>query len=425
MTKSPSVVIMNQFTPSYNNLNLDYKSKKQVYNSAMNMFYYYSDNKKKAFFMLDYFSGKIGKDKEMNIIFEDGKYATKEEIEKRKLEYTKYIEKSNLYKLVISFPKGFLEENVDIKDFEQALAKTIIPDFLHKCGFIDIDKMSYQFSLHTNTDNLHFHFSFAEKEPNYRYKNNKRSYRFKGELTEEELNYFKNEILHYIEKEKIYTPLLKETNQEIEKLKSYFNPKDRNYLLNDKDNILLEDKIMRLGKLLNEKRNTTQRIKFNSIKDKEIISLTKDIKKNIFKINNKKLNNDYELFLSDLSRINNYFDSLSIDNNINLKDYTLTKNKKEYLNNYIYNSIVNHAIYTYKYHGNKKISENELLQEIIYKNYKASRRYSKYNILTSYLKGNKFRYKKEINQAVKNINDELEDAEKEFSKLFEDDKHYE
>ena len=45
MTKSPSVVIMNQFTPSYNNLNLDYKSKKQVYNSAMNMFDYYSDNK--------------------------------------------------------------------------------------------------------------------------------------------------------------------------------------------------------------------------------------------------------------------------------------------------------------------------------------------------------------------------------------------
>ena len=79
MTKSPSVVIMNQFTPSYNNLNLDYKSKKQVYNSAMNMFDYYSDNKKKAFFMLDYFSGKIGKDKEMNIIFEDGKYATKED----------------------------------------------------------------------------------------------------------------------------------------------------------------------------------------------------------------------------------------------------------------------------------------------------------------------------------------------------------
>mgnify|MGYP006990184063 CR=1 FL=1 len=30
--------------------------------------------------MLDYFSGKIGKDKEMNIIFENGDYATKSEI---------------------------------------------------------------------------------------------------------------------------------------------------------------------------------------------------------------------------------------------------------------------------------------------------------------------------------------------------------
>ena len=34
--------------------------------------------------MLDYFSGKIGKDKEMNIMFEKGEYATKDEIEKRK-----------------------------------------------------------------------------------------------------------------------------------------------------------------------------------------------------------------------------------------------------------------------------------------------------------------------------------------------------
>src|SRR5574344_2279331 len=318
------VNVMHEFTTRFKNLNFKYPTKEYVHNSTMNMFDYYADKKKKAFFMLDYFSGKIGKDEEMNIMFENGEYATQSQIEERKKQYAKYIENSNIYKMVISFPEGYLEENVDIKEFEKSLAKDIIPMFLKKCGFQDIDKMSYQFSLHTNTDNLHFHFSFAEKEPNYRYKNNKRSYRFKGELTEEELNYFKNEILHYIEKEKIYTPLLKETNQEIEKLKSYFNPKDKNYLLNDKDNILLEDKIMRLGKLLNEERNTTQRIKFNSIKDKEIISLTKDIKKSIFKLNNKKLNNDYELFLSYLSRINKYFDSLSIDNNIDVKDYTVT-----------------------------------------------------------------------------------------------------
>ena len=81
---SPKVVVMNKYTPSYKNLNFHYSTKEAVHSSTMNMFDYYADNKKKAFFMLDYFSGKIGKDKEMNIMFEDGKYATKEQIEQRK-----------------------------------------------------------------------------------------------------------------------------------------------------------------------------------------------------------------------------------------------------------------------------------------------------------------------------------------------------
>lgn len=34
--------------------------------------------------MLDYFSGKIGKDEEMNIMFENGEYATQSQIEERK-----------------------------------------------------------------------------------------------------------------------------------------------------------------------------------------------------------------------------------------------------------------------------------------------------------------------------------------------------
>ena len=116
---SPKVVVMNKYTPSYKNLNFQYSTKQSVYNSTMNMFDYYADVKKKAFFMLDYFSGKIGKDKEMNIMFENGEYATKDEIEKRKKQYEKYIENSNIYKLVISFHEGFLEEDADIKKLEK------------------------------------------------------------------------------------------------------------------------------------------------------------------------------------------------------------------------------------------------------------------------------------------------------------------
>lgn len=421
---SPKVVVMNKYTPSYNNLNFHYKTKEAVHNSTMNMFDYYADNKKKAFFMLDYFSGKIGKDKEMNIMFENGEYATKDQIEQRKRQYKKYIENSNIYKLVISFPEGFLEENVDIKTFEKKLAKEIIPQFLKKCGFVDIKKMSYQFSLHTNTKHLHFHLSFAEKQPNYK-SYGKIDYRNKGKLTKEELRYFKDLIIHSINREKVYTPLLKETNKNIEELKKYFSPKDKNFLLNNKDDILLEEKILRLGELLNKYRDSNQKIKFNSIKDKEIIVLTKDIKKYIFSKDNiefKKLHNEFK---NNLNSINNYFKSIAESNHSDTVDNSLIKNKKKYLDNYILNAIVNHANYKYK---NLKFTEDELLREVIHKEYKKNRSMSKYDIVRNILSNTsnslKFKNKYQIRQAVRNINDELEEAQKDFDKLFQVDKEY-
>ena len=421
---SPKVVVMNKYTPSYNNLNFHYKTKEAVHNSTMNMFDYYADNKKKAFFMLDYFSGKIGKDKEMNIMFENGEYATKDQIEQRKRQYEKYIENSNIYKLVISFPEGFLEENVDIKTFEKKLAKETIPQFLKKCGFVDIKKMSYQFSLHTNTKHLHFHLSFAEKQPNFK-SYGKIDYRKKGKLTKEELRYFKDLIIHSINREKVYTPLLKETNKNIEELKKYFSPKDKNFLLNNKEDILLEEKILKLGELLNKYRDSNQKIKFNSIKDKEIIALTKDIKKHIFSKDNNEFKELHNEFKNNLNSINNYFKSIAESNHSDTVDDSLIKNKQKYLDNYILNAIVNHANYKYK---NPKFTEDELLREVIHKEYKKNRSMSKYDIVRNILSNTsnslKFKNKYQIRQAVRNINDELEEAQKDFDKLFQVDKEY-
>lgn len=424
MTNTPKVVVVNMFTPSYKNLNFTYSSKKSVYNSTMNMFDYYADNKKKAFFMLDYFQGKFGKKEEMNIMFENGEYATKEQIEQRKKQYAKYIENSNMDKLVISFPEGYLEQNVDIKEFEKALAKHIIPMFLKKCGYADIKNMSYQFALHTDQDNLHFHLSFAEKKPNYKSYGKELQYRNAGKLTERELSFLKNEIEHYIEKEKVFTPLLKKTNEEIEVLKKYFNPKDKNFILKDKDDLVLEDKIIKLGELLNEKRDKkNQKIKFNSIKNKEIKDLTKEIKKYLFS-NNSKLNLAHIEFKLSLNEINNYFMKISESNNIKKVDNSLIKRKEKYLDNYVLNAIANHANYR-----NKKISENDLIQEIIYKNYKKTKSKSRVSILNNYLSNLsdnlRFKNKYQIRQSVKNINDELEEAEKEFEKLFKVEKEYE
>ena len=284
--------------------------------------------------------------------------------------------------------------------------------------------MSYQFALHTDQDNLHFHLSFAEKKPNYKSYGKELQYRNTGKLTERELSFLKNEIEHYIEKEKVFTPLLKKTNEEIEILKKYFNPNDKNFILNNKDDLVLEDKIIKLGELLNEKRDKkNQRIKFNSIKNKEIKDLTKEIKKYLFS-NNSKLNLAHKDFKLSLNEINNYFMKVAESNNIKKIDNSLIKRKEKYLDNYVLNAIVNHANYK-----NKKISENDLIQEIIYKNYKKTKSKSRVSILNNYLSNLsdslRFKNKYQIRQSVKNINDELEEAEKEFEKLFKVDKEYE
>ena len=425
MSNSPNVVIVNMFTPSYKNLSYKYPTKDKIRSATMNMFDYYADVKKKAFFMLDYFQGKFGKEKEMNIMFENGEYATKEEIEKRKKQYEKYIENSNIEKLVISFPEGYLENSVDIKKFEKDMAKHIIPMFFKKCGYANIKNMSYQFALHTDQDNLHFHLSFCEKKPNYKLRGKELSYRHAGKLTQKELGFFKNEIEHYIEKEKYFTPLLKETNKELDLLKSYFNPKDKNFILNDKEDLLLEDKIIRLGELIAKSRENDNRIKFGSIKDKEIVNLTKEIKKCIFSKKDTELYISHQEFKRSLNMINEYFKKIAESNHSKLIDDSLIKNKKKYLDNYVYNAIVNHANYLNK---RSKINEDEILQNIVYKNYKNSKTNNRFNILSNYLSSlsstSKFRNKYKVKEAVKNINDELEDAQKEFDKLFQTEKEY-
>lgn len=420
MKSSPPVVVVNMFTPSFQNLNYKYPTKDKVSRSTSNMFDYYADVKKKAFHMLDYYRGDYGKDEEMNIMFEDGKYATKEQIERRKKQYEKYIEDSNIEKLVISFPEGYLEERVDIKKFEKDMAKHIIPMFLKKCGYVDIKNMSYQFALHTDQDNLHFHFSFCEKKPNYRTVTGEIKYRHAGKLTQQELAFLKNEVEHYIEKEKVFTPLLIETNNEINELKKYFNPNDKNFLLDNKDDLILEDKIIRLGKLLDNRFNNSK-IKYNSIKDDEIKKLTKDIKKYIFSKNDSDFVLEYKEFKKSLYSINEYFKSISKDNHTDIFDNSLVKNKQKYLDNYILNAIVNHA----KYYNHTKINCEEIVQNIVYKNYVNNKKQTRYNILNNYLSslsgGIRFKNQYRIKQAVKNINDEMDEASKEFDKLFKVD----
>ena len=422
MTKSPKIIFNSKFTFSLNNSSNREKSIRKV----EKMFDYYTNEKKRAMSMFDYYTGKLTKEDTVNLIIENGDFANEKEVEKRKKQAVKYLEKSNLWQGVLSFNNDYINSNIDIHKLEKELATNVLPKFFIKCGFKDPKKMFYQLALHTDTDNLHFHFSFMEKEPNYKYERNKIGYRKLGELSSGEINFLKAQVIHIIEKEKIYTPLVKETNREIEELKKYFNPKEKNYLLNDKKDLLLEEKILRLGQLLYAEDRKDTKIKYGSIKDKEIISLTKDIKNYIFSKSNDNFRSEYNNFKDSLKKINDYFYKINKDNNIkniNL-DTTLSENKNKYIDNYVYNAIVNYANYNYKKESKQitKIKENDIIQEIILKHYLSNKDRTRKDIITNYLSNHssnqKYNNKKEIENAIKNINDEMEEAHKEFSKLF-------
>lgn len=427
MTKSPKVIFNSIFTLALNNHDSKYKNHSKSIKRVQKMYDYYTNEEKRAMSMYDYYTGKLTKENTMNLIKEDGSFATEKDVEKRKKLAVKYLENSNLWQGVLSFNNDYINENIDIHKLEKELATNILPKFFRKCGFKDTNKMFYQLALHTDTDNLHFHFSFMEKEPNYIYHKNKIGYRRSGELSQNEIDFLKSQVVHTIEKEKIYTPLLKETNKEIEELKKYFSPKEKNYLLRDKKDLILEEKILRLGQLLYKERyDNDSKIKYGSIKDKGIINLTKDIKNYLFSKNNDNFKLEYNNFKESLNKINKYFYKINEDNNIKdiVVDTTLTDNKNKYIDNYIYNAIVNYANYNYKKESKNiiKIKENDIIQEIILKHYLDNKKQTRKDILKTYFTNTnskqKFRNKQEIENAIKTINDEMDEAQKEFSKLF-------
>ena len=432
MTKSPKVIFNSIFTFALNNPDSKYRNHNKSIKRVQKMFDYYTNEEKRAMSMFDYYTGKLTKEDAMNLVIENGKFATEKEVDKRKKLAVKYLENSNLWQGVLSFNNDYLNENIDIHKLEQELATNILPKFFKKCGFKDPSKMFYQLALHTDTDNLHFHFSFMEKEPNYEYTKNKTGYRRTGELSQSEIDFLKAQVIHTIEKEKIYTPLLKETNKDIEELKKYFSPKEKNYLLKNKKDLILEEKILRLGQLLyNDRLDKDTKIKYGSIKNKEITSLTKDIKNYIFSKSNDNFKLEYNNFKESLNKINDYFYKINEDNNIKdiNVDTTLIDNKNKYVDNYIYNAIVNYANYNYRKESKNitKIKENDIIQEIILKHYLNNKKQTIKDILKNYLSNSnpkqKFRNKQEIENAIRNINDEMEEAQKEFSKLFQNNSY--
>lgn len=430
MTKTPKVVFKSRFEFA-----LEHPDRKinrtdvSARNIIGGMYNYFSNVKKRAMNMFDYFEGRINKIERANLVLENGKYATKEDIEKRKKDYVKYFKKSNLWQGIISFDNEYINESIELESLEKKMVKEVLPRFFRKCGFKDIDKMSYQIALHTNTKHYHFHISFIEKAPNYICDNGSIKHRRKGVLSSAEKNFLKNEVIHMIDRHKEFTPLVISSNEKIEEIKKYFKPNTRNFILYNYDDLILEENILRLGSLLDKKRNgKSSKIKFNSIYDKEIKDLTKNIKNYLFNNKKSELYKHNKEFNNSINNINEYFLKISKENNIKAKyesDYS--KNKRQYVDNFVYNAIVNSALYKYEKvkRKSKLIKSDDIINEAIFKMYKKNHKQSKSEILINYLKNNndklKFKNKYKIEVSIKNINYEMEEAQKEFSKLFQNE----
>ena len=253
---SPKVIFNCRFTHAFNRKEAHY-TKKQIEGLKKKIarkFDYFSNEEKRVMNLFEYYVGNLTKKETMNLVIENGTYASPEEIERRKKRFIRYADKSNLWQGVISFNNDYLTQNITLQDLEQEVIKNVLPRFFKKMGFKDVNKMAYNLSLHTDTDNLHIHFSFIEKQPNYIYYNKKVDYRRKGELTQEEIDFLKNEVVIAVERNQFLSPMITITNDEIEKLKKHFNPKEKNFILYDKKDLLLEEKILRVGKLLYQER---------------------------------------------------------------------------------------------------------------------------------------------------------------------------
>lgn len=419
MTKQ-KIVIRTQYKLSLNNpdrLKI-YKDKDQKYVDGV--IDYFADDSKRALNLVDYFTGKINKHEDINLIMENGKYATQEEKEKRKRYIAKQFNNSNLWQLMLSIPKELVDENISWEDMDQKVAKKILPEALKRMGFKDLKNMTYGLSRHMNTKNPHYHIYFMEKKPNTIKQNKSLGYRRKGKIPRKVINYIKNETVLTIQRESKFKPLSIDINMDIEELKKYFNPKTRNFVLYDKENILLEEKILQLGKLLDERDiSYNSRIKFNSIKDTEIKQLTNDIKDYLFR-KNRNLIYTKEDFNKRIDNMNVYLTTIAKSNGLKKSDINLsyTENKELYLNNFVLNAIVNHARYHYRKNKDIVINSNDIIQAIILNNYKKKKLVSKREIVKNSLTSRTYQNKTRVRNAIRNINYEMDRASEEFSKLF-------
>ena len=81
---SPKIIVRTGYKLSLNNPDRSKLYNTKDINYVNGIIDYFSDDKKRVMNMIDYFTGKINKSEDINLIDENGNYFKKENIQKRK-----------------------------------------------------------------------------------------------------------------------------------------------------------------------------------------------------------------------------------------------------------------------------------------------------------------------------------------------------
>ena len=422
-------------------------------------FYDYSRDEKKAkSSMLDYFmGGKKSEEimernkmrRERMAMLNDGSFITDDMVETMQKNWSEYLEDSNVNLAVLSLYQDYVDENISIDDLQKEIATNIMPKFLKYIGYQDPNKnLEWVVSLHCDRENnYHFHIAWIEKNKCFKLKNNKLGHRYKLKLDENENNFMKRQVSLSIERSKLYKPALIKINEDLEHLQNYFNPKDRNFTLKNISDLDLEEDIVRLGYLLTQVRDTNKKyIKYGSLPKndigKEIRIITNEIKDKLFDSKNELRLSKDEVNES-IEKLNEIFLDIDKRNNISSVGFEsafenkMIKDKIEKTDNYILNSIVNHALYNYKYNKQKihkktdKITFEDIIGEIaiiIYKDkankiYRTNKKKYRLKVLENYFIYGGYKNHDKMSNALRRLSRDSEEAAKQFYEMLSDNEY--
>ena len=214
----------------------EYRTKLNEYITG---FYEYSRNKDKAYTsvkdyvktsddsLFNYFMGgkkseevmlENNMKREEIAMLKDGTFLKDKDVPLMQKRWRKYVENSNIQMTVLSFNQNYIDENIDIKEFQKIVATDIIPKFLSYSGYVKPkDNLEWIVALHCDRENnYHFHISWIEKNKCYKNKNGKLDHRIRLKITDNERNFLKRQVALSIERKRLYTPTLIKLEKDFE-----------------------------------------------------------------------------------------------------------------------------------------------------------------------------------------------------------------